>query len=115
MKRDMDLIRAILLDIEEKDKGKGYNKEPEIPGYSLKEIEYHCMIMGEAELIRYSPYKGGYVVSRMTWQGHEFQALSSNNNVWEKTKKTLLDKGIDFTFDIGVKLLTRYTNELLGA
>ena len=111
----MDRIRAILLDIEEKDTGNGYQQFPKLKGYSEAELNYHCHIMKEAGLIRMSEFEGGGgIVHNMTWNGHEFIALSSNSEVWNKTKKTLLDKGIDFTMDIGVKLLTKFRDELLN-
>jgi hypothetical protein len=103
MKRDMDLIRRILIEIEEKD------KEIHIEDYSEEQINYHKALLIEAELVEgkvhYSS-RGGknsdiipdwvYII-KLTWQGHEFLDQARSETVWNKAKKFLTDKGMDFS------------------
>ena len=50
MKRDMDLVRAILLEVEKHSDGFA-PCELEIDGYTPEQIAYHAYIMGEAGLV----------------------------------------------------------------
>jgi len=99
MKRDMDLIRKVLLAIEDQ-----YIDVPlynlKVEGYDLESIAYHCKILYEAELI--SDYKrlfADFGVGSLTWEGHEFLDKIRDDTVWGKTKETMKDKGIPFGLD----------------
>ena len=50
MKRDMDLVRKILLKIEENDSSDGL-VNLEIDGYTMDEIIYHCQMLKDANMI----------------------------------------------------------------
>lgn len=114
MKLDLDLVRKILLDIEEKETVDGYNGTPEISGYTNDIIEYHVRLMDQGGLLSYSPFKGGYFIEGLTWSGHEFIALSKNNKIWEKAKTTMIEKGIAFTIDLAANLMKRFNLDALG-
>jgi hypothetical protein len=51
MKRDMNLVREILVLAENQGHGSIRNN-PEIGGYSNEEIAYHVYLMGEAGLVK---------------------------------------------------------------
>ena len=98
MKRDMDLVRKILIKIEE-DWGYEYlgpEREIKIEGYSDSAIHYHLRIMVEAELIT-SIFPEGlsdisstyiqYPPEIITWEGHEFLEGIRKEETWEKIKK----------------------------
>ena len=91
MKRDMDLVRSILLDIEENDIFCEEMYLPKIPPYSLEEIAYHVEIMQDAELIhanvqwvRPAPW---IYLHRMAWKGHEFLDAARKESVWNQAKE----------------------------
>ena len=48
MKRDMDLIRAMLLAVEEHPSG--FAPKIELQGYTQEQINYHAYLLGEAGL-----------------------------------------------------------------
>src|SRR5690606_14013063 len=115
MKRDLDLVRKILLEVEEKETINGYQQDLEIAGYSQDAIRYHLRIMQDADLIKYTAYMpSGIIIDKLTWQGHDFIAMSNNSQLWETTKKTALEKGMDFTIDLAVKILRKLREEHLS-
>ena len=101
MKRDMDLVRAILLDIETNNVLHEYPYTPQIPGYCLEEIAYHVEIMEDAGLLFGNvtwDRQPVIALGRMGWKGHEFLDASRNETLWKKAKEKALAKtgGIGF-------------------
>ena len=99
MKRDMDLVRKILMKME-KDWGYDYfqggNEEIRIEGYPDSAVHYHLRIMIEKGLIT-STFPEGisnvgstyieYMPEIITWEGHEFLEGIRKEETWEKIKK----------------------------
>jgi hypothetical protein len=79
MKRDMDLIREILIEVEKLGPEGG---EVGVEGRSTEEIAYHTEIMKEAGLLKEATDDW---VDRMTWQGHEFLDAARSLGTWKKT------------------------------
>lgn len=88
MDRDMDLIRKILLQIKDAKNLDGVNVV--IEGCSEEVINYHNMLLLEADLIKGYDYRcdDGIEITptRLTWKGHEFIDNASNNEIWEEAK-----------------------------
>ena len=78
MKRNLDLIRELVLYVEQDNSWPEDIQNIEIKGYSEKEITYNLFLMWEAELIEAidcSTHAGPHIaVLRLTWAGHEFAA-----------------------------------------
>lgn len=102
MKRDMELVRKILIDISmgnfilerfEKDDIKGMEKN--------HLIAYHLKIMAQAGLIEVEiklDYANNYFLTRkpmLTWEGNDYLDAISNDSVWIKTKKSIKEKGLE--------------------
>jgi hypothetical protein len=95
MKRDMDLIREILLWIESDPKFNGTNwvgleKTDNLSGlgdHSFEEIAYHLTMLVEAGFVRGNIGMEMPVISKLTWNGHEFLDDIKDKNIWENTKK----------------------------
>ncbi|MCX6698314.1 MAG: DUF2513 domain-containing protein [Methanomicrobiales archaeon] len=111
MKRDMDLVRKILLEIESLPGG--FSNEPiKQQGYSDDEIDYHLTIMLEAGLIygashsRSGHYYPLIIPTRLTWQGHEFLDASRDEGRWVKAKEIFKDVG-GVSFEIAKEVLVR--------
>ncbi|PKV63379.1 DUF2513 domain-containing protein [Pontibacter ramchanderi] len=89
MKRNIDLVRQILLKTEEL----GFlnrSFELSIEDYSKEEISYHVKLLAQAgyleaeyisckELTEWNPIS-------LTWSGHEFLDAARDNTVWNKAK-----------------------------
>lgn len=41
-----------------------------------------------------------FSAGRLTWEGHEFLDKIREDTIWNKTKDTIVDKGLPFAFDI---------------
>ncbi len=105
MKRDMDLIRKILLAIEAHPEPYSWDVLLDIPGYSEKEICYQVKLLEEAGLIeaRIMKAMGGVfkcAVNSLTWAGHEFLEAARDNSRWNKAKKIILEKTGSLSFDM---------------
>lgn len=116
MKRDWDLIRNILIGLEEHE---GW-LEPyldENAGWELgdgPEFERYCRhvnLLIEAGLIigvRHQIYSNDegdieewtHLPVRLTWSGYEFLESIRSESVWHKIKKTSVDKGAALSFEI---------------
>ena len=89
MKRDMDLIRAILLEVEKSPSLGGCRIE--IPKRSREELYYNAQLAQEAGLIdgRFLPNSAEFHVLRLTYEGHEFLDAARNDTLWAKAKETV--------------------------
>ena len=118
MKRDMDLIRAMLLAIEAE--GHGFASHPiEIPNYTQEQIGYHAVLLGEAGLVKVhdvthlgsnSPEA---LITRLTWAGHEFLDSARENNIWNQAKDKISKIG-GASLQIWLALLTELIKENIG-
>ncbi len=95
MKRDMDLVRSILLKIEasEDDRRAGI-KLGSVEGHSAVEVSYHVKLLAQAGLIEAKHLStfdtSKWVPRQLTWAGHEFLDAARDANLWERAKCTVL-------------------------
>jgi hypothetical protein len=100
MKRDMDLIRDLLIGIEADPNLDGTQfLSPDnqdnlgvigIGRFSNEEIAYHLKMLIEAGLVDGKVgFQGMPLINKMTWQGHEFLDNIRDAGIWGKTKERL--------------------------
>lgn len=106
MKRNWDLIRAILIHIENQPELGATVMARQFPEFTADEVNYHIWLLIQAELIigicnRDSPMQSGFVckASVLTWQGQEFLSQIRQDSRWQKIRTKLTDKSIDLSFD----------------
>lgn len=108
MKRDMDLIRELMLKLEELPLERGAVwlinadlDELQVPGYSADQIDYHLSLIDEAGLIDSAGASAmdGYGFRRLSWQGHDFLDSVRSPDVWDRTKQAASAAG-GFTVDL---------------
>jgi hypothetical protein len=96
MKRDMDLIRELMLTIESLpwEMGDAYTLAPGQPELakieaSEAEIHHHLELLRDEEFLD-CPHQGqpmfGVVVMGITWKGHDFLDSVRDEKVWRETK-----------------------------
>lgn len=108
MKRDMDLVRELLLLIEESEFGKNLV----IPdNWDRKVVAYHLKILDQAGYVENNTHWGGdkplWFFASLTWDGHEFLDSIKNDNIWNKTKEGIKKKGFEIG-SIPVDVLKEY-------
>ncbi len=100
MRRDMNLIRCILLKIEEH-KFDGRGIKIEVEDYLPEVVMYHIVLLKDAGLITTYDFSGGNKVdlrpSYLTWEGTEFLAAVREDKIWNKMGKTATREGFKLT------------------
>ncbi|MBD1396777.1 DUF2513 domain-containing protein [Pontibacter sp. JH31] len=117
MKRDIDLIRQILLQTEELG-SLSRSFELSIEGYNTNETSYHVKILFqagylEAEHISCREFEEWNPIS-LTWSGHEFLDAARDNTVWNKAKSRIGDKLPTVGFDMLKSILNIYVKQQFG-
>lgn len=97
MRRDMDIIRQLLLKLEAHDLSPGstqglscYGEELAIDGVEAKTIGHHLEMLVDAGLItvKHNGMINGHEIyfERLSWKGHEFLAAIRDKEIWAQTK-----------------------------
>jgi hypothetical protein len=98
VKRDMDLIRKLLMIIEEEDLGEGLQGKQIEGRYTELQaegriIQGHLHLMAESQLIDVidASASGGLclIPERLTALGHDYLSAIRDENVWSKTKEAV--------------------------
>jgi hypothetical protein len=123
MKRDLNLVRLILLKIEETAPGQSVFHLT-FEGFDPDIIAEHVEILHEAGLIEAILSRSmnnlgvlvisNYDIRRLTWEGHDFVANSRNKNIWEQFQLTVKEKGGDISFSVAKQLLTKLAINQFG-
>lgn len=115
MKRDFELIRYLLLELEGEE-------TVDLSSYTQQQINYHKALIKEvgfAEgIIHYSSSHQTDLpdfvrLIRLTWDGHEFLDKARNETVWNKAKDIVKDKGISMSLDALKAGLTEAIKKLI--
>ena len=117
MKRDFNLIRLILTDMQ--------GAEPmtllqdfSYEGYEKPAINEHIELLIEAGLLKGTVHRtlGGSVagVSRLTWAGHDFLEAMTDEGIWKKAQDSVLKPIGGVVFDVLLEWLKWQMREKLG-
>lgn len=114
MKRDMDLIRLLLLETE------GEEPRRDLSGYTDQQRNYHSALLIEAGLIKgiiqtdAKGFPAAAVRIRLTWAGHEFLDAARNDTIWKKASEKIKQSGVQVTISLLEELLKKLLKESLG-
>lgn len=126
MKRDMDLIRELLLKLEALPMREGGivtissdADEIAVPGYNSAQIDYH---LGQIRLAGFINDGGARPMSGigfhcLTWTGHDFLNSVRDPRIWEKTKKGAEAAGgftVELLKDLAKGLVKKQIEEYTG-
>lgn len=99
MKRDWELIRAILLRLEAEESATAHLAAQPIAGFDAEFVGYHLDLLDQAGLIVARRAGSQSVALRLTWVGHELLDVIRRDTVWNRAKGILREKGIDLSFE----------------
>ena len=114
MKRDMNLIRLLLLETE------GEDPKPDLSAYTEDQRVYHSALLIEAGLVHGeviengSGHPTGTVVLRPSWAGHEFLDAARNDTIWHKASDRIKKTGVDVTISLMKEILNQLLKQSLG-
>jgi len=117
----MELVRKLLLALEEWEPPDGRMSNPEIEGYDEFTIDHHVHLVAEAGLVHAadkggtmgSSFLGTAAATQLTWHGHEAIAVMRNDTVWSKTKERVAKAG-GASLPLWIELATALAKEQLG-
>jgi hypothetical protein len=119
MKRDMDLVRTILLEVERLGPPDGrLGIKIEVEGHDEPEIQGYIRLLDEAGLIETpgnSDRKPGAIwPRRLTWSGYEFLDAARDNTRWNRAKKLTLEKMGSLAFEAVKFTLLKLVDDALA-
>lgn len=129
MRRDMDLIRSLLLEIEEgrrvfktlsKDTAEiiGVNPAEALPEAEAERLKYHLFLLSDAGFVTFTQHSGGlWQVGHITWTGQEFLSAIRDPEIWRQTKAGAAKVGsfsIKTIADIAVAIAKSRLEQLLA-
>lgn len=103
MKRDMDLIRRIILATANMPYG---HQLQQLEGVEPEAFITHVVWLEEAGLVQAMAQAGSgsmamyAIVLRLTWAGCDFADAIQSDTLWAKAKDSVLKPGISWTFDV---------------
>ncbi|MEW5926840.1 MAG: DUF2513 domain-containing protein [Gemmatimonadota bacterium] len=120
MKRDMDLVRAILFKAEEAPGGSDVGRI-EIPGWDEADVLEHIALLKEAGYVEAAVMRSGNtggvraaVVQRITWQGHEFLDLARSDTLWSEAKDVATKQAGSASLEVFKAILTALVLRAVG-
>ncbi len=119
MKRDLDLIRNILMDVEATPAGQAIDGF-EYEGKEQVEILEHVQLLLDADFLDGLIQTGSRnepvacVVYRMTWAGQEFLSKAKNDTLWKKVMAQAEEKGLSTSVAVINALLEAAAKKYVG-
>jgi hypothetical protein len=123
MKRDMDLIREILLAIERLDTGADDDLDVVVDGVDPRVVNAHLRLLDEAGFINAHEIPDDteefshFVPTRLTWSGHEFLDAVRDPEVWRRTKAGAAKAGgagVEFMWELAKAYGKQLLKERIG-
>ena len=109
MKRDMDLVRSILLEVEKNPAPDDVMQQLAVPGYETVMVHHHVELLANAGFL--TAMERGVLYEwwpiALTWEGHEFLDSIRDPEIWQKTRKGASAAG-SWTLGILKDLATAY-------
>lgn len=112
MRRDLDLIRKLVVMVE--DEPVGWSSKLALEGYTESHVGYHAYLLvkaGLAEGIDTTPFVGEGPrawIRNLTWPGHEFAELVRDEDRWNQAMSTITNEAQAITFEALKGLLINF-------
>lgn len=105
MKRDLDLVRTILKEIEDEVPPNRTADNIKIDGYDQDTVYAHVKLLIDEEYLEGKVLMAmmgivGVHISGLTWKGHDFVSATKDESLWDKAKKSILKPTASMTVDV---------------
>jgi Hypothetical protein (DUF2513) len=119
MKRDMELIRELMLAIESRNDTQYWAEDLEVSGdRDITEIIGHLQILVDAKFIEATVASDdcgtSIAIDRMLWNGHEFLDNARNESVWKKAMSIVTEKGGSVSAGVLMQVLASAAKQHFG-
>ncbi len=110
MKRNLDLIRKLVLAVEDCPTGTVLD-EIQIDGYTPEQIGYHSYLLVDSGLAEgidvgtLSDTSPNWLVQHLTSAGHDFADAARNESTWQKASDIVKEKAGSVTLDVMKQVL----------
>jgi len=112
VKRNWELIRLILLEIESLPPNR-FLFPQQIKGFPPEVVNHHFKILKEAGLI-VAECDYWCVAKSLTWEGYEFLDSIRENTVWNKIGEIAISKGLPLSFEVIKELSKIAIKHIIG-
>ncbi|MEZ4411839.1 MAG: DUF2513 domain-containing protein [Gemmatimonadales bacterium] len=121
MKLDLDLVRSILMEVEDTPANQAAGKIT-IADVDEATVLEHLELLKDRGLIDARLVRSGMGgdrilaanVERLTWEGHDWLAAARNDTVWRKTMKLIKEKGGGVAFELIKPILVQVAIQHFG-
>ena len=117
MKRDMELIRMVMLEAE-KSKDPYELIDPKFEGHSETEISYHTALLVDAGLLHGKDRSAigvfRWSAGALTWAGHEFVEAVRDDEIWKEALAITAKSGNGTVFELLTKALMSVLHRRAG-
>lgn len=120
MKRDLDTVRKLLEIFEAAPAGQSIQEfTGNFGNLTAVEIISHIELLIDSKLVEGEAYPednetgGHFWVTKITWAGYDFLDASRNDDIWNVTKRKVMQVG-SWTFSLVVELLKEEAKRRLG-
>jgi hypothetical protein len=115
VKRDLELIREILLAVEN-----GASGDLEVPGYTRAQVGYHVYLLCDAgylvgeDCTAFGDEATYWMASDLTWAGHDYLNAVRDDSVWAAVKTRAGKHLPSLTLDVVKALGVEVVKQLIG-
>ena len=121
MKRNLDLVRTLLLKIEEHNCSEPIvSRSIEVEGHNEVEIGLHLNAMADAGFLVIEGYRTETgrlietaIIFDLTWKGHEYLDTIRDPAIWKKTKE-LSQKSGNAAFEFSIEIAKAVAKQALS-
>ena len=118
MKRDLDLVRKLVLALEEQ--GADAPLEQSFEGYTDEQVGYHSYLVADAGLAEGVDVSTAmnvlpqWELLHLTSAGHDFADAARSDTTWNKAKTVVKEKGGGVTVEVMKQVLVSLLKNTLG-
>lgn len=118
MQRDWDVIREILVRLEEKGPDDQGLRAVDFGEHRSEIVAYNAYLLHkagliDAEILETDAGPDDFIGLRLTFEGHELLDAIRSDTVWQKTKESFAAKGVSMTLDLVKDIAVKFAAELM--